>query len=390
VLKKAIGKNLITAEAAAQLDTEGIYELLFSPGFSTVDIVSELSGRGVGLDTVRSQIKLLKGNLSIVSEPGKGTTFTLRLPLTLTITKLLVFSIGDRLMSVPVDSLRAIVAAPVEQIQTLKNGQFYHWQEEFIPIYPQSIFAQHYALNHQAQEQPHALTLPTKGKVPLLMLAGENQTVALPVETILYERELAIKPFSNTVMPPPYLYGCTLLGDGSLVPVLDAQILITAKQTEIVTRRIDLEPPAPVVDVMNATILVVDDSLTTRQTLSAVLQKAGYRVLQAKDGREGVEQLAQHPEIQAVFCDIEMPRMNGFEFLNSCRQEYSKALLPVTMLSSRSNEKHRQVARYMGANEYLTKPFLEPELLAVLNQLLLDRAAALIETSTRSTAPALV
>jgi two-component system, chemotaxis family, sensor histidine kinase and response regulator PixL len=380
VLKKALSKGLVTPEAAAKLDKEGIYELLFAPGFSTVDIISELSGRGVGLDTVLSQIKLLKGSLSIASELGKGTTFTIRLPLTLTITKLLVFSVAGRLMSVPVDSLRAIVAAPIEQIQTLKNGQFYHWQEQFIPLYPQTIFSKHYTLTHQLQEQPNALTLPTKGKVTLLMLAGENQTIALPVETILYERELAIKPFSNAVTPPPYLYGCTLLGDGSLVPVLDAQILISAKQGEIVTRRAAIVPPKPVVDVNNATILVVDDSLTTRQTLAAVLQKAGYRVLQAKDGREGIEQLAQHAEIQAVFCDIEMPRMNGFEFLNSCRQEYAKEILPVTMLSSRSNEKHRQVARYMGANEYLTKPFLEPELLEVLNNLLRLRAATMTDS----------
>jgi two-component system, chemotaxis family, sensor histidine kinase and response regulator PixL len=390
VLKKALSKGIVTPEAAAKLEQEEIYELLFAPGFSTVDIISELSGRGVGLDTVRSQIKLLKGSLSITSEMGKGTTFTMRLPLTLTITKLLVFSIGGRLMSVPVDSLRAIVAAPVDQIQTLKNGQFYHWQEQFIPIYPQSIFSKHYALTHQLQEQPNALTLPTKGKVPLLMLAGENQTIALPVETILYERELAIKPFSNAVTPPPYLYGCTLLGDGSLVPVLDAQILISAKQSEIVTRRVDLVPPPPVVDRNNATILVIDDSLTTRQTLAAVLQKAGYRVLQAKDGREGIEQLAQHAEIQAVFCDIEMPRMNGFEFLNSCRQEYAKEILPVTMLSSRSNEKHRQVARYMGANEYLTKPFLEPELLEVLGNLLLLRAQAITAELPNALQPALV
>ncbi len=390
VLKKALSKGIVTPEAAAKLEKEAIYELLFAPGFSTVDIISELSGRGVGLDTVRSQIKLLKGSLSITSELGKGTTFTMRLPLTLTITKLLVFSIGGRLMSVPVDSLRAIVAAPVDQIQTLRNGQFYHWQEQFIPIYPQTIFSQHYTLSHQLQEQPNALTLPTKGKVPLLMLAGENQTIALPVETILYERELAIKPFSNAVTPPPYLYGCTLLGDGSLVPVIDAQILISAKQSEIVTRRVEVTPPKPAVDMNNATILVIDDSLTTRQTLAAVLQKAGYRVLQAKDGREGIEQLAQHAAIQAVFCDIEMPRMNGFEFLNSCRQEYLKEILPVTMLSSRSNEKHRQVARYMGANEYLTKPFLEPELLEVLNSLLRLRAQAITAEIPNALQPARV
>jgi chemotaxis family two-component system sensor histidine kinase/response regulator PixL len=375
VLNKAISKGLMTAEEAETLTREQIYDLLFAPGFSTTDIVSDLSGRGVGLDTVRSQVKSLKGSLSIKSELNKGTIFTLRLPLTLTITKLLVFSVKGKLMSVPVNSLRAIVAAPTNQIQTLKNGQFYHWQEQFIPIYPQAIFAKHYSLNKITREQPHALTLPTKGKVPLLLLAGDTQTIALPVDTILYEQELAIKPFGKAIAPPPYLYGCTLLGNGSLVPVLDTQMLITHKQDDIVQREAAPEPPnAPKIEIGNATILVVDDSLTTRQTLASVLQKAGYRTLQARDGREAVEQLAQSPEIQAIFCDIEMPRMNGFEFLNACRQEYSKDILPVIMLSSRSNEKHRQVAKYMGANEYLTKPFMEPELLSTLKTVLLARS----------------
>jgi two-component system, chemotaxis family, sensor histidine kinase and response regulator PixL len=397
VLAKAISKQIVTEAEAKNLSREQIYELLFSPGFSTADIISDLSGRGVGLDTVRSQVKALKGSINIISEPGKGTTFTIRLPLTLTITKLLVFSIQSRLMAVPVDSLLAIVAAPKEQIQTLKNGKFYHWQEEFIPIYPQSLFAKHYALGDQNLEQPNALTLPTKGKVPLLMLGGDTQTIALPVDTILYEQELAIKPFSKTITPPPYLYGCTLLGNGLLVPVIDAQVLIASKQAEIVNQQKakPAEAPPPVEEAAasspkNTTILVIDDSLTTRQTLAAVLQKAGYRILQAKDGREALEQLAQAPEIQAAFCDIEMPRMNGFEFLNACRQEYSKDLLPVIMLSSRSNEKHRQVAKYMGANEYLTKPFFEHELLKTLGDLLIERSKHLTATDTQTPSPDLV
>jgi two-component system, chemotaxis family, sensor histidine kinase and response regulator PixL len=391
VLAKAISKQVVTEAEAKNLSREQIYELLFSPGFSTADIISDLSGRGVGLDTVRSQVKALKGSINIISEPGKGTTFTIRLPLTLTITKLLVFSIQSRLMALPVDSLLAIVAAPKEQIQTLKNGKFYHWQEEFIPIYPQSLFAKHYALGDQNLEQPNALTLPTKGKVPLLMLGGDTQTIALPVDTILYEQELAIKPFSKTITPPPYLYGCTLLGNGLLVPVIDAQVLIASKQAEIVNQQkakpSDVPPTVEeptASNPKNTTILVIDDSLTTRQTLAAVLQKAGYRILQAKDGREALEQLAQAPEIQAAFCDIEMPRMNGFEFLNACRQEYSKDLLPVIMLSSRSNEKHRQVAKYMGANEYLTKPFFEHELLKTLGDLLVERSKHLTATDTQT------
>ncbi|NJM45036.1 MAG: response regulator [Alkalinema sp. RU_4_3] len=361
---------------------------MFSPGFSTADKVSELSGRGVGLDAVRTQVRGLKGNISITSEAGKGTTFTLRLPLTLTITKLLVFSVQSRLMAVAVDSLVAIVAAPVGDIQTLKGGQFYHWQEQFIPIYPQSIFQQNYQLPQTIAEHPKALTLPTNGKIPLLLIAGDSQTIAIQADQILYEQELAIKPFGRGIAPPDYLYGCTLLGDGTLLPVIDARTLVEYKKSSVTNRTPAAKPVAPVAKPQVAkpglpevapaktgetTILVIDDSLTSRQTLSSVLKKSGYRVLQARDGREGLEQLQQDANIHLVFCDIEMPRMNGFEFLTHCRPNYPKEKLPIVMLTSRSNEKHRQIAKYMGATTYLTKPFMEHELVKTLESCLTER-----------------
>jgi two-component system, chemotaxis family, sensor histidine kinase and response regulator PixL len=385
---KAIQKRLVTEEEAKLLNEEQIYDLMFSPGFSTADKVSELSGRGVGLDAVRTQVRSLKGNISITSETGKGTTFTLRLPLTLTITKLLVFSVQSRLMAVAVDSLVAIVAAPIGDIQTLKGGQFYHWQEQFVPIYPQSIFHQNYQLPQTIAEHPKALTLPTNGKIPLLLIAGDSQTIAIQADQILYEQELAIKPFGRGIAPPDYLYGCTLLGDGTLLPVIDARTLVEFKKSSVTNRTPAAKPVAPVAKPQSAkpglpavapaktgetTILVIDDSLTSRQTLSSVLKKSGYRVLQARDGREGLEQLQQDPNIHLVFCDIEMPRMNGFEFLTHCRPNYPKEKLPIVMLTSRSNEKHRQIAKYMGATTYLTKPFMEHELVKTLESCLTER-----------------
>ncbi len=384
---KAVQKGIVTAEEAKLLNEDQIYDLMFSPGFSTADKVSELSGRGVGLDAVRTQVRALKGNISIISTPGKGTTFVMRLPLTLTITKLLVFSVQSRLMAVAVDSLVAIVAAPVGDIQTLKGGQFYHWQEQFIPIYPQSIFAQNYQIPQSMAEHPKALTLPTNGKIPLLLIAGDNQTIALQADQILYEQELAIKPFGKAIAPPEYLYGCTLLGDGTLLPVIDARTLVEFKKSSAVkapvkTKALTRTPQkaaAPALPEVSpaktgeTTILVIDDSLTSRQTLSAVLKKSGYRVLQARDGREGIEQLQQEPNIHLVFCDIEMPRMNGFEFLTHCRPNYPKERLPIVMLTSRSNEKHRQIAKYMGATTYLTKPFMEHELVKTLESCLTER-----------------
>ncbi len=362
VKAKAIARNLITAAEAETLSSDRIQEFLFAPGFSTAAQVSELSGRGVGLDTVRSQIRLLKGGITIQSELGKGTTFTLRLPLTLTIAKLLVCSIGSNLLALPMDSLVSIVSIAPEEIKTLQGSQYYQIEDQLIPVYPKDLFFNHYRIPRSISEQMHSLALPQTGKTPLLLISGESEIMALPVDQILQEQELVIKPFGSTIQPPPYLYGCTILGDGSLVPVIDGTALVTPESVvpPIAAARQEAAGTS------TPTILVVDDSLTARQTLCATLKKAGYHTLQARDGREALTQLQQHPQVQAVFCDVEMPNMNGFEFLTHCRQEFPKNLLPVIMVTSRSGDKHRQIAQVLGASSYLTKPFLEQDLIKTL------------------------
>jgi chemotaxis family two-component system sensor histidine kinase/response regulator PixL len=390
VRARAIALNLVSTSEGATLSREQLYELLFLPGFSTTDRVSDLSGRGVGLDTVRSQVKQLKGSISITSEPGQGTTFTLRLPLTLTIAKLLIFTINSHVMAIPIDTLVEIRAVSSDQVQIIQGKQFIQWEEGLIPIYSSSIFSHNYLLIKPTSEQIQGMSLPSNGKIPLLLIAGESQVVALQIDQIVQEQELAIKPFGQAVPPPSYLYGCTILGDGSLVPVIDGQVLITHIQTMTPSRQatrspfgekisdLSITPEAdsdrhavtPSMIPSTPTILVVDDSLTTRQTLALTLKKAGYRVVQARDGREALEQLQHNTDICAVFSDLEMPQMNGFEFLSYCRQKFAKSELPVIMLSSRSSEKHRQVATLMGATHYLTKPYLEQELLQILRHYL--------------------
>jgi two-component system, chemotaxis family, sensor histidine kinase and response regulator PixL len=362
VKAKAIALNLVSADEAEQMSSERLYDLLFSPGFSTAAKVSELSGRGVGLDTVRSQIRLLKGNIAIQSEPGKGTTFSLRLPLTLTVAKLLVCSVGSNLLALPMDSLTSILSVAPDTIKTIQGSQYYQLEGSLVPVYPKELFLQHYPIQRSINENLQSMALPQNGKIPLLIIPGESGLIALPVDQILQEQELVIKPFSSLLAPPPYLYGCTILGDGSLVPVVDGSSLVATTQPVSTLPRI-----SPVLDSgQQSMILVVDDSLTARQTLCATLRKAGYQTLQARDGREALAQLQQHPTIQAVFCDVEMPNMNGFEFLTHCRQEFPKPILPVIMVTSRSGDKHRQIAQVLGASSYLTKPFLEQELLRTL------------------------
>ncbi len=358
VKAKAISKKLISAEEAETLSSEQIQDFLFAPGFSTAAQVSELSGRGVGLDTVRSQIRLLKGGITIQSELGKGTTFTLRLPLTLTVAKLLVCSIGSNLLALPMDSLVSIVSVTPNDITTLNGNAYYKIQDQLIPVYPKAQFLNHYKIPRSISDHLQSLAMPESGKFPLLLIAGESDIMALPVDQILQEQELVIKPFGSTIQPPPYLYGCTILGDGSLVPVLDTTALVAPERSTAI--------PIPRKNDRIPSILVVDDSLTARSTLCATLKKAGYHTLQARDGREALTQLTQHPEIQAVFCDVEMPNMNGFEFLTHCRPNFPKHILPIIMVTSRSGNKHRQIAQALGASAYLTKPFLEQDLIKTL------------------------
>jgi two-component system, chemotaxis family, sensor histidine kinase and response regulator PixL len=374
--------QLLSANEVAALADHQVYEYLFHPGFSTASQVSELSGRGMGLDAVRSHIRQLKGSINLTSEHGKGTTFTLCLPLTLTIAKLLIFSINSNWMAIPIDTLLAILTVSPDQFQTVQGKQFYHWQEQLIPVYSQAIFSPGNTLIRDVGESPHTIPLPKNGKIPLLLIAGESQTVALQVDQIIQEQELVIKPFGQVIKPPPYLLGCTILGDGSLVPVLEGHTFVAYQQhhpTVAISSRPMKEEAVQesMIDLQSfpgasqpPTVLIVDDSLTTRQTLTLSLKKAGYQTLQARDGREALDCLNQKFDIQVVFCDVEMPRMNGFEFLTHCRQSFSQTVLPVVMLTSRSGEKHRQIATLLGANAYLTKPYLEHEVLTTLRTLI--------------------
>jgi chemotaxis family two-component system sensor histidine kinase/response regulator PixL len=369
----AIAREVMTSTEAAVASPTDLYELLFSPSFSTADKVSEISGRGMGLPAVRSQIGSLKGSITISSELGQGTVFTIRLPLTLTIAKLLIFSIGSNQMAIPVDTLVGIVTAADSEVQTIQGKQFYRYQDSLVPLFPHSAFPYSYPLPKNTEELVSTMELPSEDGIPLLIVSSGEQTIALEVDQILSEQELVIKPFSKAIASPSYLYGCTIQGDGSMLPVIDGLALVSKllnPQPEVLssrTQRLLANMPAVPTSQQEAeTILVVDDSLTTRQTLALTLKKAGYRVVQAGDGREALDKLSQEANIEAVFCDVEMPRMNGFEFLSQCRQDRQYLDLPVIMLTSRAGEKHRALAKLLKATAYLTKPYLEQELLNTL------------------------
>jgi len=384
--RKAVEKGLLSEEQLAVIDKENLLDFIFEPGFSTASQVSELSGRGVGLDVVRSQLRSLKGKINVNSIPDKGTTFILSLPLTLTIDKLLVCLAGTTPFALPSDSIEEILIPTSEQIKTTGQHRFVRWQTGVIPVYRLNDLLQYncYKQEVQASKSLVGVSTPADWALPLLLLRRGQQVFALEVERLVTEQELVIKPFGNVMAAPSYTYGCTILGDGTLIPVINGTLLLesildlkepgTSKKTaatSLKTATSISENSGETNGLKASTVLVVDDSAAMRRTLAFSLEKVGYRVLQARDGREALEQLQNSASnIQLVICDIEMPNMNGFEFLGQRRRYPDLLTVPVAMLTSRSNDKHRQLATHLGANAYFTKPYIEQKFLESIKKMM--------------------
>ncbi|MBR8832237.1 MAG: Sensor histidine kinase RcsC [Chroococcopsis gigantea SAG 12.99] len=374
----ALKNGLVNEAKLATMSRERLAELIFEPGFSTADRVTQLSGRGVGLDVVRDQLRSLKGSVSVATNSAGGATFTLRLPLTLTIAKLLVCLIApggshSTAVALPSDAIEEIIIPAEGQVKISNNQRFLHFGNDIIPIYPLHQLLEYRSPlteSFSTKALAEVVSSPDEWGLPLLLLRHGQQMYAVEVNRLVSEQELVIKPFGSAIAPPGYSYGCTILGDGTLIPVINGIILLEAFADSSTGAATPHEPPLPApVGVQAPLILVVDDSTALRRTLALTLEKAGYRVVQARDGREALEQLHQTSDIALVICDVEMPNMNGFEFLGQRRREPELAHIPVAMLTSRGSDKHRQLAMQLGAKDYFTKPYIEQQFLTSVKNL---------------------
>lgn len=371
----------MSPEQVALTPPKQLLELIFEPGFSTARQVNELSGRGIGLDVVRSQLQAVKGSVTVTSTPHHGTLFSLSLPLTLTISKLVIILAETNAFAISAESIEEILTPHVSQTRQSGGQRFLYWQEQIIPVYRLAHLMEYRCpLTQTPAKTLTAVPTPDDWALPMLIIRSGQQIYALEVDRLITEQELVIKPLSPAIAPPSYVFGCTILGDGSLIPVIDgiALIELALRQESIsangvlsvkASQRPGQQPPVVTKTPQTTTVLVVDDAVTLRRTLALSLERAGFRVLQARDGEEAIEQL-QQSLVQVIICDIEMPNMNGFEFLNYRRQDAQISAIPVVMLTSRSNDKHRWLAMQLGATTYLTKPYLEQDLLATLEKIL--------------------
>ena len=414
VRRKAVETQRMSAIRAAALTSAQTIDLLFDAGFSTRPTADELSGRGVGLAAVREQVRSLKGQVTVSTETGLGSAFTLNIPASLTIANLLLCQAKGRVYALIADAVEHILIPTEGQVRVWDGGKMLTWQtkdEEYLIPVSELAKVLNYASPMASDRTVHRSLAPALSPLgnslggglgdnlgpsvsgsagrkpivpmPVVLLRDQNRLIGVEVDRVLGEQELVISPLGNTVVPPDYLYGSSLLPNGQLTLVLDGAVL--AKRVwalrqksgfHLITMPNDNPPTTgknrPIF--LKKLILTVDDSITVRNALSEALQRANYQVVQAKDGAEALQQLERYPDVEAILCDIEMPGMNGFEFLKLRERSPRIAAIPIIMLTSRGGTKHRLLSQELGATGYLTKPYLNPHLLRTVSEAIKQKA----------------
>ncbi|WP_435627685.1 response regulator [Candidatus Ferrigenium straubiae] len=339
--EKALAKGLLRPDEAA--GDGRLAQLVFISGISTATEVTEVAGRGIGLDVVHSEIAALGGRIEVSSQQGLGTRFTIHLPLTLAVTHVLLVRSGKETYAIPSNMVeQARQVKPAELAQFYRDRQV-EWQGHLYPL--------HY-LPHllgdsgcEPEEQRHN---------PLVLLHSGEQRIALHVDGLLGNQEAVVKNTGPQLAQLPVIAGATVLGSGAVALILNPAQL--AQRVAAPVKAAPEEPPA------QPLVMVVDDSLTVRKVTTRLLMRAGYRVATAKDGMDALEQLGGTlPAVMLL--DIEMPRMDGFELTKHLRRDARTQHLPIIMITSRAADKHRDYALQLGANAYLGKPYQEDELL---------------------------
>lgn len=328
--------------------------MIFTPGFSTAEEITELSGRGVGMDVVRSEITGIGGRIESATTRGKGTTFTIYLPLTLAVTQAVLVRGGE--------STFAISSAMVEQVLRIKPDMLSGFYERGAIESQGHTYPLRY-LQHLLGSDHTAAQIQSYNSV--LLLRSGIQRAALHIDEMLGNQEIIVKTINPQLARVPGIAGATVLGDGKIVLILNPVQLAQharAAASPAVSQPVMSKPLAHVV-------MVVDDSLTVRKITSRLLEREGYHVLTAKDGVDALEQLKETlPDVMLV--DIEMPRMDGFDLTRNVRHDPRTAAIPIIIISSRTAEKHRSHAEQLGVNAFLGKPYHEAELLQLIAQYL--------------------
>ncbi|WP_457857464.1 Hpt domain-containing protein [Psychrobacter pulmonis] len=362
VRNKAISQGLIDAEDSSLSDLD-IMQYIFNAGLSTSKQVTQISGRGVGMDVVISEIRQLGGSVSVVSELGKGSRFTMRVPLTVAVSDALVVRAADRYYAIPLVQIERVVRISPERIYD------YYQSGAATLNFEDNDYRVRYLNEILSGNKLNELVVNTNTSVPLIIIKNRSgQNMALQVDQIAGSRiEVVVKPLGQQFSNLSGISAATIMGDGSVMLILD---LIALMRNAALGREI----AKPAISVRSSTeskttILVVDDSVTVRKVTSRFLERQGFNVVLAKDGIDALE-ILQETTPDLMLLDIEMPRMDGFEVASQVRHNRRLQELPIIMITSRTGEKHRERAFEIGVNDYMGKPFQENQLLNKIQGLL--------------------
>jgi chemotaxis protein histidine kinase CheA/ActR/RegA family two-component response regulator len=377
VRAKAVERRLISAEDAKSLTNLDLYNFLFHPGFTTKDKEDEYAGRGVGMDVVLTSMSEIRGTVHVDSTLGKGTTFTIRLPLTLSICKALCCLSDRARIAFPMDGVEDMLDIPSDRVQLNSEGQTcIKWREALLPF--QSL-SQLLKYNRQLSRGTVYGGKREDNMISIVVLRSAGNFIAIQVDQVLGEQEIVIKQLEGPAPKPVGIAGATVLGDGRIMPIADVLELIDLAMGRIRKDNVntlwshaeqDGLPEDAHITKTEPLVLIVDDSITVRELLSMTFSKSGYRVEQARDGQEAWDKLRSGLPCDIVFCDIEMPRMDGLELLSRLQKDENLCNLPIAMLTSRGADRHRQMASQLGANGYFTKPYLEEVLLEAAQRMI--------------------
>ncbi|MGA0610386.1 Hpt domain-containing protein [Caldimonas sp. KR1-144] len=362
---RARGVALGLVAPDAQVGEAELANLIFTPGFSTAEQVTELAGRGVGMDVVRAEVNALGGRIETASAAGQGTSFKLVLPLTTAVTQVVMLRCGAATIAVPATLIEIVRRATPTEVKAAYTSGIYQHGEHSLPFF---------WLGALLSSSARASDLTARSQ-SVVVIRSAQQRIALHVDEVLGNQEVVVKNLGSQLSRLPGLAGMTLLASGAVALIYNPVALATvygeaaraASAAAIAApERVEVQQQAPSVP-QAPLVLVVDDSLTVRRVTQRLLAREGYRVSLAKDGLEGLERVAEErPSV--VLSDIEMPRMDGFDFVRNLRGDPKLADLPVIMITSRIAQKHRDVAAELGVNHYLGKPYSEEELLSLIAQ----------------------
>ncbi len=357
----AIQKGIIKENQ--ELSEAELGRLILMSGFSTKSGVTQVSGRGVGMDVVHTNIRQMKGTLDLQSETGKGTTILIKLPMTLVTLHVLLVRVGKRAFGIPTNHLEQALAPGI--------GEFQMVGETISLKIGKGIYAIK-TLGGLLHVPDYATEVSEEDIRPIILVREETGTTAVMVDELIDTHDLVMKSMGKFVKNVHGVSGAAILGNGSLVPLLDLPELLRSPMQAKMSAYLASEPVASVGQAAAAAIpniLVVDDSLSVRKSLSLLLEDAGFEISLAKDGLEAIEVINQkRPNVMLV--DMEMPRMNGLELTAHVRANQSTQNLPIFMITSRTTEKHREQAKSAGVNAYLTKPYQDTELLGLIDRAL--------------------